>query len=873
MRIHRLFLVALAFSPLPFLIPDAIARDLTFEARVKAQRAIEQVYWNHRIWPKENRGAKPPLDAVLSDAQIRARVENYLKKSNALEELWGRPLTAQQLQAEMERVAARTRSPELLREMFAALDNDPFLIAETLARQTLVDRLIRGWYARDERFHGDVRRRAEAALARASDVGQLRALGAAYDETTLRLRRPGEEPARKKQGEVVFDEEDWREWLGGPAGGLGVGARPAHGMKVPPDGESVSTYLERLALMATGQLIEEDGAFLVTTVLRKEHDSLTMATASWPKTTFEAWWEGRSALMSGVVAPAGREFAGAAVTPPSACEPDTWTAIPMSGAPPGRVGHTAVWTGSEMIVWGGGNAFGDFSDGWRYSPLTDTWLAIPGLLGPRSDHTAVWTGSEMIVFGGRDATGPLNDGGRYNPTTDSWLPTTSSGVPSGRFYHTALWTGGEMVIWGGDDASGVIGDGARYDPSTDGWEAIAVSGAPAPRDLPAAVWTGSQMIVWGGYGETYDPLGDGGRYDPSSDGWEAVPTDGAPAARYGLTGVWTGSEMILWGGWGLHGYLADGMRYSPSTDTWSAMSESPGSRAGHTAVWTGNEMVVWGGDSYGLLGDGARYIPLSDSWEATAIGGAPGPRVGATALWTGKEMMIWGGVGSSMDFFGDGGLYCVTACVTPAPWYQDHDGDGYGTTSVELFACDQPVGFVATSTDCDDTSAEIHPGAVDLCDGGDEDCDGTIDDDDSDQDDVTICEDNCPSSTNPAQDDQDGDGAGDVCDCAPMDNGSFNHPGALLLTLPADGSGVMWTNHGVATQYDVLKGSVREFPVGSGSSEVCFGTQVLGTSIADGTSPLLGEGFWYLVRGENSCGVGTYGTTSAGTSRTSNACP
>ena len=37
------------------------ARDLTFDERVPAQRAIEQVYWRHRIWPKENPRPKPPL--------------------------------------------------------------------------------------------------------------------------------------------------------------------------------------------------------------------------------------------------------------------------------------------------------------------------------------------------------------------------------------------------------------------------------------------------------------------------------------------------------------------------------------------------------------------------------------------------------------------------------------------------------------------------------------------------------------------------------------------------------------------------------------------------------------------------------------------
>ena len=198
------------------------ARELTFEDRVKAQKAIEQVYWDHRIWPKENREAKPPLSAVLSDAQIRARVEDYLKKSNVLAETWSRPITAAQLQAEMERMAAQTKAPDVLRELFAALNNDPVLIAETLARQTLAHRLIHNWYTSDDRFHGDVRRKAEAALAGVSGAVQLKTLGAEYTETTWKLKRDGDAPSPEKPNEIALDAAEWQERLGRLASIVGI---------------------------------------------------------------------------------------------------------------------------------------------------------------------------------------------------------------------------------------------------------------------------------------------------------------------------------------------------------------------------------------------------------------------------------------------------------------------------------------------------------------------------------------------------------------------------------------------------------------------------------------------------------------------------
>src|SRR4029077_20994891 len=89
--------------------------SLSFAERVAYQRAIEDVYWRHRIWPNTNPGPKPALDAVMSQAQIERKAEDYLRNSQALEDYWQRPITADQLQAEMERMASHTKQPEVLR--------------------------------------------------------------------------------------------------------------------------------------------------------------------------------------------------------------------------------------------------------------------------------------------------------------------------------------------------------------------------------------------------------------------------------------------------------------------------------------------------------------------------------------------------------------------------------------------------------------------------------------------------------------------------------------------------------------------------------------------------------------------------------------
>src|SRR5437879_9965258 len=114
-----------------------------------------------------------------------------------------------------------------------------------------------------------------------------------------------------------------------------------------------------------------------------------------------------------------------------------------------------------MIVWGGLTNCNScyVATGARYNPGTDSWIATSTTNAPEARylHTAVWTGSEMIVWGGYGATSGtyVKTGGRYNPTTNSWTPTNAgTGAPEARYYHTAVWNGSAMIVWGGINTSG-----------------------------------------------------------------------------------------------------------------------------------------------------------------------------------------------------------------------------------------------------------------------------------------------------------------------------------------------------------------------------------------------------------------------------------
>jgi N-acetylneuraminic acid mutarotase len=543
-------------------------RSLTFAERVAYQRAIEEVYWRHRIWPKERPDPKPSLDAVMSQAQLEKKVEDYLRNSQALEDYWQRPLTAGQLQAEMDRMANHTKQPEVLSELFEALGDNPFIIAECLARPILSQRL-------------------------------------------------------------------------------------------------------------------------------------KLATVEWRKGPLHSWRAGAENQMPKVTAPASANYTLPVIASPSnswspsvACTDDTWTPTSTTVAPTARILHTAVWTGSEMIVWGGYDG-GYSNTGGRYNPSTDSWTATSTTNAPagRQEHAAVWTGSEMIVWGGLGgAYIYLNTGGRYNPSTDTWTATSTTNAPSGRQGPTAVWTGSQMIVWGGfNPTGGYFNTGGRYNPSTNSWIATSTTGAPDGRQLHTAVWSGSEMIVWGGR-NGFD-LNTGGRYNPSTDSWIATSTISAPEWRHSHTAVWAGTKMIVWGG-NNGSYLNTGGRYDPSTDSWTATSTSgaPDARDQHTAVWTGSEMIVWGGYNGGSSGlnTGGRYSSSTDSWTPTNTSNAPAGRYVDTAVWTGSQMIVWGGYDGFSGYLRTGGRYCAVAPGPQVVLYDQYNNAGTDATVSATFTDSPP---------------------------------------------------------------------------------------------------------------------------------------------------------------------------------------
>jgi hypothetical protein len=290
----------------------------------------------------------------------------------------------------------------------------------------------------------------------------------------------------------------------------------------------------------------------------------------------------------------------------------------------------------------------------------------------------------------------------------------------------------------------------------------------------------------------------------------------APAARSRHAAFWTGQKVLLWGGSnqtsGVPILLAGGL-YDPATNGWESTSTSTtlNQFSGYSAIaWTGNVMLVWG-QSNGPTdsGTGARYDPVANAWVSIARESAP-PPTGATA-WIGDALLVWQNRVHRYALSPD----------------TDHDG------------------FTACAGDCDDSNPGVHPGSVEICNGVDDDCNNLVDESfDADADGHTSCGGDC--------DDADGS-----VWASPVE-------AAGLLIGPGTPTAITWESQdvvaGPGTFYDLGSGTrAGQVPIDA-STAVCLSPGGSSPASDPRADPAVGEVFWYLVRGRNACGTGSYGT-------------
>jgi len=355
----------------------------------------------------------------------------------------------------------------------------------------------------------------------------------------------------------------------------------------------------------------------------------------------------------------------------------SWSTDSVDSPMPASSDHSVVWTGRDVLVWGGLNLHGERNSGKSIRPgLSRTTSLGHSGLRARHGHSAVWTGRSMIIWGGmagghlRGFSVNLGDGGIYTPHAavpnpgepETWLELPAPAIGANRANHVAVSTGSEMIVWGGvvNHSQDWVATGQIFNTSTNTWTGMSTQGGPLLRGLEESVWTGTKMLVWGGNRAQNGVPNAAAVYDRVSDSWSAMSNVNAPLARQYHTATWTGEEMIVWGGEGTlqtptgyqFSYKDDGAAYDPDTDTWTplATAGSGGPRSQHTAVWTGTRLIVWGGrvpnpTSANALetNSGSSFDPINNEWTPISQIGAPSPRNLHSAVWTGTHMIVWGG--------------------------------------------------------------------------------------------------------------------------------------------------------------------------------------------------------------------------------------
>ena len=370
--------------------------------------------------------------------------------------------------------------------------------------------------------------------------------------------------------------------------------------------------------------------------------------------------------------------------------PHSWARLPAAPISPRDAG--GVWTGREMIVWGGqgpgpGPLGSVLDDGAAYNPVTHRWRLIAHApLVARSGAHEIWTGTEMLVWGGTGH-GPgglvgLNDGAVYDPITDRWHRMARSPLPVGGG-QLAAWTGRELLLWGGESPpygpeTTTITDGAAYNPLTNRWRHI--SAAPpgvaggTGFNPQLAVWTGTDLIV----PTTTSLPGTGGcapgggcsgpspgvtfvAYNPVSDHWRVLPLPPLYVqAMEGAAAVWERGQLLLvdWNGSVVVG--------NPYTDRWHLLSASgPTFHRQPVLVRAGDEILAQGGgnrDAPALIE--AVFDTRTAQWRAL-----PSPplasRVDALELDGDGYLVIWGGVDVQSEgvsgYYNDGALIADAA--------------------------------------------------------------------------------------------------------------------------------------------------------------------------------------------------------------------
>jgi hypothetical protein len=331
-----------------------------------------------------------------------------------------------------------------------------------------------------------------------------------------------------------------------------------------------------------------------------------------------------------------------------------WRALPVlpAGQLAPRERAAVVWTGRQLVYWGGAShpPVRARADGAAFDPATNRWATLPPAPEGQwhlegDDGVAVWTGREVLVWGGMTIPDPVrapNLGTRargvaYDPARRSWrrLPAPPLQLRWVSGNQWVVWTGRELLAGGVEaGAGGGVAAGA-YDPAADRWRMLPRSPrltvARGHLQARTAMWAGTRLLVWSFWSPTArtannptavasrpdaEPDGiDLWAYDPAAGRWTVLPDPPDQVRRVvaGASMVWTGREVVIASAQtAQRRTVVRAGRYDPDRAAWTPIAPPPRPRGpdlGRVSLeWTGSALVEPGNAVYDPAVD--RWLPL-----------------------------------------------------------------------------------------------------------------------------------------------------------------------------------------------------------------------------------------------------------------------
>jgi hypothetical protein len=329
----------------------------------------------------------------------------------------------------------------------------------------------------------------------------------------------------------------------------------------------------------------------------------------------------------------------------------------------GRSGAASVWTGKEVLIWGGSatdptSGTRTLADGAALDPSSGRWRPIPPApIAGRADAAVTWTGREMVIALGVGFNGePLLDGAAFDPQANRWRTIAPHPAP-GAFRPATVWTGTELLVVASTNRAPAT---SAYNPATDQWRVRTPPPGSLVMPFPQVVWTGAEAVyvLWpstfsdgpvgsavlgtvpaptvsGGSGTGLTATGPGAVAPPTiapSTGLPGPPPSAnlppppppdilpVPAMRGPNSGMFLAS-------------------YSPATDRWTRLPDVA-LRDGTVPrlAWTGTEVLAFQSPEASVAFDPKRQV-----WRSIAPVPPPTSGYAETAVWTGRLVLLWSG--------------------------------------------------------------------------------------------------------------------------------------------------------------------------------------------------------------------------------------